>query len=58
VEVRGTGDGVIILDAGTGIRRLGGTLEGNYPIHILLSHLHADHIQGLGFFAPLFQPGR
>ena len=27
-------------------------------IDILLSHLHADHIQGLGFFAPLFQAGR
>lgn len=49
---------MIILDAGTGIRRLGATLGGSGQIHILLSHLHADHIQGLGFFAPLFQSGR
>jgi ribonuclease BN (tRNA processing enzyme) len=26
-------------------------------LHILLTHLHLDHIQGLMFFAPLFQPG-
>ena len=26
------------------------------PVHILLTHLHLDHIQGLMFFAPLFQP--
>ena len=56
VEVRSDGGSLLILDAGSGIRRLGdslGTPEG--PIHILLSHLHLDHIQGLGFFAPLFR---
>ena len=26
-------------------------------VDVLLSHLHMDHIQGLGFFAPLFRPG-
>ena len=26
-------------------------------LHILLTHLHLDHLQGLGFFRPLFQPG-
>ncbi len=25
-------------------------------VDILLTHLHMDHIQGLGFFAPLFRP--
>jgi phosphoribosyl 1,2-cyclic phosphodiesterase len=46
----------IILDAGTGIRRLGTVLtDPQRPMHILLSHLHLDHIQGLGFFAPLFR---
>jgi phosphoribosyl 1,2-cyclic phosphodiesterase len=46
----------IILDAGTGIRRLGASMtDPERPIHILLSHLHLDHIQGLGFFAPLFR---
>jgi phosphoribosyl 1,2-cyclic phosphodiesterase len=58
VEVRGRDGALIILDAGTGIRRLGGTLDGEGRIDILLSHLHTDHIQGLGFFAPIFQPGR
>ena len=28
------------------------------PLHILLTHLHLDHIQGLMFFAPMFSPSR
>ena len=58
VEVR-TGDGdLIILDAGTGIRPLGNTLMGELPrtIHVLLTHLHLDHLEGLGFFGPLWSP--
>jgi phosphoribosyl 1,2-cyclic phosphodiesterase len=48
---------VIVLDAGTGIRSLGLTLAGEVPhINLLLTHLHLDHIQGLMFFAPAFQP--
>jgi phosphoribosyl 1,2-cyclic phosphodiesterase len=58
VEVRSADGATLILDAGTGIRRLGTTLSGAARIDILLSHLHADHIQGLGFFAPLFEAGR
>ena len=47
----------IILDAGTGIRALGAALAGNCrTADILLTHLHIDHIQGLLFFAPLFEP--
>ena len=30
--------------------------EPDRPLHILLTHLHLDHIQGLMFFAPLFHP--
>ena len=55
VEVRGA-DTLLVLDAGTGVRALGKTLAGVRRIHILLTHLHMDHIQGLGFFAPLFDP--
>ncbi len=57
VEVRGTEGTVLILDAGTGIRRLGASLPSSVRrIDILLSHLHMDHLQGLGFFGPLFNP--
>src|SRR5205823_3641748 len=58
VEVRGAGGGVLVLDAGTGIRRLGASLPaGLRRVDVLLTHLHMDHIQGLGFFAPLFDGG-
>jgi phosphoribosyl 1,2-cyclic phosphodiesterase len=47
----------LILDAGTGIRSLPPELgTAGSHIHILLTHLHLDHIQGLLFFAPLFEP--
>jgi phosphoribosyl 1,2-cyclic phosphodiesterase len=45
----------LILDAGTGIRTLGLDLTENSRIHILLTHLHLDHIQGLMFFPPCFR---
>ena len=59
VEVRTGSDDLLILDAGTGLRGLGLQLadEGLKTIHILLSHLHMDHLEGLGFFAPLWEPG-
>ena len=57
VEVRGAGGGVLVLDAGTGIRRLGASLPaGLRRVDVLLTHLHMDHIQGLGFFTPIFRP--
>ena len=47
----------LVLDAGTGIRGLGLTLDPRAePLNILLTHLHLDHIQGLMFFAPMFDP--
>ena len=47
----------LILDAGTGILNLGLAFPRiEQPIHILLTHLHLDHIQGLMFFAPAFRP--
>jgi phosphoribosyl 1,2-cyclic phosphodiesterase len=60
VEVRGDDGEVVILDAGTGMRPLGVAMadEGVERIHVLLTHLHLDHLQGLGFFRPLFKADR
>jgi ribonuclease BN (tRNA processing enzyme) len=56
VEVRAADGTVLVLDAGTGIRRLGDTIGTDLSrVDILLTHLHLDHIQGLGFFEPLFR---
>lgn len=59
VQVELSDGSTLVLDAGTGIRGLGLALpENDAPLHILLTHLHLDHIQGLIFFAPMFRPGR
>ena len=57
VAVRGREGTVIVLDAGTGIRRMAATIDVSVRrVDVLLTHLHMDHIQGLGFFAPLYRP--
>jgi phosphoribosyl 1,2-cyclic phosphodiesterase/DNA-binding response OmpR family regulator len=52
---------LIIIDCGTGIRQLGDHLLATKPLpvsgHILISHTHWDHIQGIPFFGPFFLPG-
>ncbi len=48
---------LLVLDGGSGLQRL--VLPTNLKsnrIDILLTHLHLDHIQGLGFFKPLYNP--
>jgi len=57
IQVEGPDGTVLVLDAGSGIRRLGARLVGAKRIDVLLTHLHMDHIQGLGFFAPLYVKG-
>lgn len=61
VEVR-AGDGtLLVFDCGTGAHGFGQSLmaQGPRPVrgHLLISHTHWDHIQGLPFFTPLFIPG-
>ena len=54
------GDKRIIIDAGTGIRLLGKKImleEANLlNADLFFTHTHMDHIQGLPFFAPLYNP--
>jgi phosphoribosyl 1,2-cyclic phosphodiesterase len=57
VQVTLADGSTLVLDAGTGIRPLGLQMpQPDRPLHILLTHLHLDHIQGLMFFAPMFNP--
>ena len=61
VEVRDSSGSLLILDAGTGLRELGlALMNGGGPrpfsVDLLLSHLHWDHIQGIPFFRPAFEP--
>jgi phosphoribosyl 1,2-cyclic phosphodiesterase len=60
VEVRDASGALLILDAGTGLRELGLHLAQNGKSHLeidlFISHLHWDHIQGIPFFRPAYDP--
>lgn len=55
LEIRTRNDAVIIVDAGTGIRRLGRRLaeEKNTDLNLIFTHAHMDHLMGFPFFEPL-----
>jgi phosphoribosyl 1,2-cyclic phosphodiesterase len=59
LEVRLSDRKLIVLDAGTGIRKLGLKLvkQQEKDINIFLTHPHWDHIQGFPFFGPMYIPG-
>jgi phosphoribosyl 1,2-cyclic phosphodiesterase len=52
--------GVLVFDAGSGIREMGNVVPGEQPkpsrYHLFFSHFHWDHIQGLPFFGPAYDP--
>jgi phosphoribosyl 1,2-cyclic phosphodiesterase len=56
VEVLLDDEATLVFDAGTGIRALGADLarRGTRHVHLFLTHLHLDHLEGLRFFAPLW----
>ncbi len=57
VEMR-CGDHVLVFDLGSGAESLGSLLaeEGVKDLDIFLSHCHLDHVLGLPFFRPLYDP--
>src|SRR5947207_9875272 len=61
IEVRSARGTLVIIDCGTGAHSLGQKLmsggANDLRGHILISHTHWDHIQGIPFFYPLFVPG-
>ena len=56
LEIRTKSDDIIIVDAGTGIRRLGNKLieENRYKYNFIFTHAHWDHLMGFPFFKPLY----
>ncbi len=56
LEIRTKSDDIIIIDAGTGIRRLGNKLieEERFRYNFLFTHAHWDHLLGFPFFKPIF----
>ena len=58
VEVRSASGQMVIIDGGTGVRNLGQMLarerRQKLSVHLLLTHFHWDHIQGIPFFVPLY----
>ncbi|RAP32723.1 MBL fold metallo-hydrolase [Candidatus Marinamargulisbacteria bacterium SCGC AG-439-L15] len=59
MSIQSSDSDILIIDAGTGIRQLGKKLKNSgSDIHILLTHVHWDHIHGFPFFEPLYEKDR
>lgn len=61
LEIRAPSGEVLVFDGGSGLRRLGNSLAKERPaggrnIPFFLTHFHWDHIQGIPFFQPIFDP--
>jgi phosphoribosyl 1,2-cyclic phosphodiesterase len=56
IEVRTRDDDIIIIDAGSGVRRLGNRLvaEDRHDYTMIFTHAHWDHIMGFPFFKPIY----
>jgi phosphoribosyl 1,2-cyclic phosphodiesterase len=56
IEIRTKNDDIIIIDAGSGIRRLGNKLldEKRFQYTMIFTHAHWDHIMGFPFFKPIY----
>ncbi len=57
LEVELSDGTLVIIDAGTGIKKLGQKIVSNSAvkkIHIFFTHSHWDHIQGFPLFAPAY----
>lgn len=59
VEIRAEGLSPLVMDAGTGARKLGYKLisEPGRELDLLFTHLHMDHVFGFPFFLPIYTPG-
>ncbi|HHP7235303.1 MAG TPA: MBL fold metallo-hydrolase [Desulfobacterales bacterium] len=58
LEIRSHSGDIVIVDAGTGIRRLGNRLldQEHRTLHFLFTHAHWDHVMGFPYFKPLYYP--
>ena len=56
IEVRTSGEELVIFDAGSGIRTIGDALGDSGVCHLFITHAHIDHVLGLPFFKPMHRP--
>lgn len=59
LELRSEYDEILVIDAGSGIRRLGNSLlaQDRLKMTMLFTHAHWDHILGFPFFKPIYAEG-